>query len=431
MEFYFPTHAFPQRHMPHPSQVRQHVFYPQYDDIEFVIVERELEQEHRHPLFGQGSCRQHHHHPGFGGGFYHQQFYQQEQEAARLYRQQQREYALEQQRLREEQAALYMLYRQKEQERIRRQQEHERIRRQQEEIKRIRQRSHESLLRQRAQQQEVYRRRIDRVLEERERRQQQLQQHQHALFSFLFGQEEDTEMNEPQQQSEEHPQQVAQSQMEIQQDEPETESEQEEETQVDEPQQEVSEQELSQQESEDDASSIHIRFLFSPQPQSVASDNSDDDMASEQGKDDEMTIDNEGSSDSETENQGVWEQLGEVSDDEKLAETKHLQLRMLGEQLNQLDEKHSSTIPTTRLQFADDSSSEVTAISRENRQFLGLEDEVLQVMLQLDAIDSNGDDSIRQERKSLIHKAEQLLSKMDEHKQQEWERISVSSAASA
>ncbi|KAI9250473.1 hypothetical protein BDA99DRAFT_522582 [Phascolomyces articulosus] len=138
----------------------------------------------------------------------------------------------------------------------------------------------------------------------------------------------------------------------------------------------------------------------------------------------------------------VWEHVSDATtsdeeqeqDDNETA-TKFLQLEMLGEQLAQLSEKQASTIPRTKLQFEHDQddasikSGEVTAISPDNRQFLGLEDEVMRVMLQIDGIESNGDKSIRKERKALIRKAEALLAKMDEHKQHEWERISVGSSA--
>ncbi|KAI9311962.1 hypothetical protein BX666DRAFT_881425 [Dichotomocladium elegans] len=135
-------------------------------------------------------------------------------------------------------------------------------------------------------------------------------------------------------------------------------------------------------------------------------------------------------SQAQREDDGLWEEISTSSaDEDDDIDEKRERLRLIGDQLAQLSEKHANTLPLTRLQFHDD-VSEVTATSADNRQFLGLEDEVMQVMLQLDSISSGGSDIIRKERKALIRKAEDLLASMDEHKQHEWERISVHSATS-
>lgn len=57
-----------------------------------------------------------------------------------------------------------------------------------------------------------------------------------------------------------------------------------------------------------------------------------------------------------------------------------------------------------------------------NRQFLGSEDELMRVIFKLDAIDSCGDDEIRQYRRSLVKKCESMLDQLDHLKQTQWEK---------
>lgn len=64
----------------------------------------------------------------------------------------------------------------------------------------------------------------------------------------------------------------------------------------------------------------------------------------------------------------------------------------------------------------------LTASTKFNREFLGSEDELTRLMLRLDAVDSLGDDDIRQERKNLVKKCESMLEKLDTFKQVQWER---------
>jgi hypothetical protein len=65
----------------------------------------------------------------------------------------------------------------------------------------------------------------------------------------------------------------------------------------------------------------------------------------------------------------------------------------------------------------------LNANTEANRQFLGSEDEIMRTMLKLDAIDSCGDDNIRQERRSLVKKCESMLDQLDHLKQQQWEKV--------
>ncbi|KAG2229045.1 hypothetical protein INT48_006434 [Thamnidium elegans] len=60
-----------------------------------------------------------------------------------------------------------------------------------------------------------------------------------------------------------------------------------------------------------------------------------------------------------------------------------------------------------------------------NRQFLGSEDELLRTMLRLDAVDSFGDASIREERKKLVKKCESMLEDLDYYKQSQWEKAMI------
>ncbi|KAI8089178.1 uncharacterized protein BX664DRAFT_332363 [Halteromyces radiatus] len=58
----------------------------------------------------------------------------------------------------------------------------------------------------------------------------------------------------------------------------------------------------------------------------------------------------------------------------------------------------------------------------DNRAFLMYEDEIIQCMLQLDQVLSEGDTTIRDRRRQLVKQAEQLLAPLDQHKQEEWKK---------
>jgi hypothetical protein len=51
----------------------------------------------------------------------------------------------------------------------------------------------------------------------------------------------------------------------------------------------------------------------------------------------------------------------------------------------------------------------------------------MKVLLKLDMIESDGDEHVRNERKTLVKRAEAILAKLDDYKQKEWERVSCSS----
>ncbi|KAG2220947.1 hypothetical protein INT45_010700 [Circinella minor] len=387
---------------------------------------------------------------------------------------------LERQRQRLQQKVLLerqqeQLRQQRQQELLRRQQEEQRkqdqIRRQQEFLLYRQQQQQQQRLRQQ-QEAELYRRQLIEELIDREQKRPRIDhQQQHPLFTFLFGNDDsDIEMDEEKQeplseQEQSHTASVSRTipiqgpaedsgsnlvriQQEIQSDEefgevhgsPDTEEEKEHEMEI-EIQQEQDDEQQEDQQSDNESHPYAIAFLFDNDDESNSSP-----IASVPKPSSSSSFKDRTTKQPSNNEEDMWEHVSTEDNDNDLV-NKFLQLEILGEQLKELDEKQESTIPKTKLQFIehrddendqrqfDDNSSiksgQITASSPDNRQFLGLEDEVMRVMLQIDAIESNGNKSIRKERKALIRKAERLLAKMDEHKQNEWERISVSSASSS
>ncbi|CEG72157.1 hypothetical protein RMATCC62417_07758 [Rhizopus microsporus] len=64
----------------------------------------------------------------------------------------------------------------------------------------------------------------------------------------------------------------------------------------------------------------------------------------------------------------------------------------------------------------------LTATTDANRAYLGSEDELMRVMLKLDTIESNGDESIRSYRRELVQKCQSMLDQLDLHKQAELQK---------
>jgi hypothetical protein len=64
----------------------------------------------------------------------------------------------------------------------------------------------------------------------------------------------------------------------------------------------------------------------------------------------------------------------------------------------------------------------LSASTQADREFLGLEDELMRIMLELDNIISEGDEGIRDYRRTLVKRCESMLDKLDQHKQKEWEK---------
>ncbi|GAB5590470.1 hypothetical protein Unana1_05370 [Umbelopsis nana] len=101
-------------------------------------------------------------------------------------------------------------------------------------------------------------------------------------------------------------------------------------------------------------------------------------------------------------------------------------LQNIGERLDRIQEEHEVIVLATPLTF-DTESEEVVAKSATNRQFLSYEDDIMKVLLELDAIESHGLIEVRNRRKELVAKSENLLKVIDDYKQKEWERASSSS----
>ncbi|ORZ21173.1 hypothetical protein BCR42DRAFT_406979 [Absidia repens] len=57
-----------------------------------------------------------------------------------------------------------------------------------------------------------------------------------------------------------------------------------------------------------------------------------------------------------------------------------------------------------------------------NHKFLMMEDDIIRCMLQLDQILSDGDPVVRDQRRKIVKKAENLLEPLDQHKQAEWNK---------
>ncbi|KAI8878904.1 hypothetical protein K501DRAFT_287634 [Backusella circina FSU 941] len=64
----------------------------------------------------------------------------------------------------------------------------------------------------------------------------------------------------------------------------------------------------------------------------------------------------------------------------------------------------------------------LSASTQADREFLGLEDELTRVMLELDTVISEGDEGIRNHRRTLVKRCESMLDRLDQHKQKEWEK---------
>ncbi|KAI8575324.1 hypothetical protein K450DRAFT_202945 [Umbelopsis ramanniana AG] len=108
-------------------------------------------------------------------------------------------------------------------------------------------------------------------------------------------------------------------------------------------------------------------------------------------------------------------------------ETVLRKLKTIGEKLDVIQEKHESVVLATPLTF--DTESEDLSRSAPNKEFFSYEDDIMKVLLELDAVESYGLEDIRNQRKALVAKSENLLKIIDEYKQKEWERASASSGA--
>lgn len=124
-------------------------------------------------------------------------------------------------------------------------------------------------------------------------------------------------------------------------------------------------------------------------------------------------------------------------DEDPVKIAKYDALSRIEQELNEIRQNHEDHVLNIALDFSDalqhnnerseSPDSLITATTAANREFLGYEDQIMKILLRLDMIGSDGDESIRNERKNLVKIAEQMLDKLDEFKQKEWERVSCSS----
>ncbi|GAA5989665.1 hypothetical protein JCM10908_000580 [Rhodotorula pacifica] len=73
-------------------------------------------------------------------------------------------------------------------------------------------------------------------------------------------------------------------------------------------------------------------------------------------------------------------------------------------------------------------ASQSLAFDKSNKAFLGYEDFLVSLLSKIDAVESNGDKVVQRARKELVRQVEKELSRLDELKQQEWERQSGASS---
>ncbi|KAI7905629.1 uncharacterized protein BX663DRAFT_500386 [Cokeromyces recurvatus] len=130
------------------------------------------------------------------------------------------------------------------------------------------------------------------------------------------------------------------------------------------------------------------------------------------------------------------EEFTEFPKEDPIKLSKFEMLGQIEQELDEIRQKHEDHILQASLDFSPSeinrphSPVTLNASTLENREFLGYEDMIMKLLLKLDTIESEGDEEIRNERKSLVKRAESMLERLDEYKQREWERASVSSNSS-
>lgn len=103
----------------------------------------------------------------------------------------------------------------------------------------------------------------------------------------------------------------------------------------------------------------------------------------------------------------------------------HPELLQIQRELENMEKDRLPTVLKTPLQFKPSEQGgtlQLTATTPNNREFLGCEDAIMRIMIKLDTIESHGEEKIRNQRRSLVKRAEGMLEKLDEHKEHEWQR---------
>lgn len=129
------------------------------------------------------------------------------------------------------------------------------------------------------------------------------------------------------------------------------------------------------------------------------------------------------------------EEFTQFPDEDPVKIAKYDALNRIEQELNEIRQKHENNILNATLDFSKIPYNErsvspdtiIAATTVENRELLNYEDQVMKILLKLDMINSDGDESIRNERKILVKRAEEILDKLDEFKLKEWEKASCGS----
>lgn len=130
-------------------------------------------------------------------------------------------------------------------------------------------------------------------------------------------------------------------------------------------------------------------------------------------------------------NSETTEEFTQFPDEDPVKIAKYDALNRIEQELDEIQQTHEQHVLNTTLDFskvpeerAASPDRLVAATTAENRELLGYEDQLMKVLLRLDMISSDGDASIRNERKSLVKRAEDMLDRLDEFKLREWEKVS-------
>ncbi|GAA5813683.1 hypothetical protein MFLAVUS_007169 [Mucor flavus] len=135
-------------------------------------------------------------------------------------------------------------------------------------------------------------------------------------------------------------------------------------------------------------------------------------------------------------NSETAEEFTQFPDEDPVKIAKYDALNRIEQELDEIQQNHEQHVLNTTLDFSKVSEERaaspdrlIAATTAENRELLGYEDQLMKVLLKLDMISSDGDASIRNERKPLVKRAEDMLNRVDEFKLREWEKVSSSSSS--
>ncbi|GAA5805477.1 hypothetical protein HPULCUR_010993 [Helicostylum pulchrum] len=130
------------------------------------------------------------------------------------------------------------------------------------------------------------------------------------------------------------------------------------------------------------------------------------------------------------------EEFTQFPDEDPVKIAKYDALNRIEQELDETRQNHEQHVLNATLDFSkvtDERAASpdrlIAATTAENRELLGYEDQLMKVLLKLDMINSDGDESIRSERKFLVKRAEDMLNRLDEFKLREWEKVSSSSVS--